>query len=295
MTITQRIYKDISDLAHMVALVYAHPDQFLHVVDLPYRLSSWSLDEAQNGCLWENERGDLVAWAVIQFPWLELDYIVQPAFPELESEVFAWAAKRAQAIAVETAEPFTLYIALRADRVRQPGLLENNSFTQAEDARMVYLSRSLDQPLTPTALLNGFTVRPLAGASEVETYVDLHRAAFDSKYMTVGWRQRTLIMPQYNPALDLLIIAPDSRPVAFCIGWIYDIVGQIEPLGVHPDFQGLGLGRAILNAGLLRLQEQGAHMALIDSWSGNDAARKLYESDGFQAAYESVVFYRQFG
>src|SRR5690242_16532781 len=92
MTIHQRLFKDSSDLTRMGELVYAAPGQFLHVVDLPYRLSSWSLDDPQNGCLWENENGDLLAWAVVQFPWQELDYMVYPASPELEAQVFAWAA-----------------------------------------------------------------------------------------------------------------------------------------------------------------------------------------------------------
>lgn len=294
MTIHQRVYRDSLDLQRMADLVYAYPDQFLHVIDLPYRLSSWSLDDSVNGRLWENEHLELMAWAVVQFPWLELDYMVHPAAQELESEVFAWAVIRAQEIANQQGEPFTLYVSFRKDRALEPGLQESKGFVAADNARMVYLSRPLDQPPVPAILPEGFTVRLFAGESEVEDYVALHRAAFNSKYMTVGWRRHTLHMPQYNPALDLFIIAPDGRPAAFCIGWMHDGKGQVEPLGVHPDFQGAGLGRAILAEGLRRFQQQGATEAFVDSWSGNDVAIELYESDGFRAAHESTVFYRQF-
>jgi mycothiol synthase len=294
MTITQRPYTGFSDLQRMADLVYVHPDQFLHLTDLPYRLSSWSLDDPANGRLWENERGDLLAWAVIQFPWLELDYIVHPSAHQLEAEVFAWAALRCQEIATQQGEPFTLYLSFREDRSLQPGLLEANGFNAADEARMVYLVRPLNHPLEPSALPESFTARPLLGQSEVEAYVELHRAAFGSKYMTIDWRRRSLTMPQYNPELDLFIIAPDGRPAAFCIGWIHGGKGQVEPLGVHPDFQGLGLGRAILHEGLRRLQQQGASEAYVDSWAGNETAINLYQSDGFRKAYESTVYFRQF-
>ena len=47
----------------MAALAQAFPAENLHVVDLPYRLSSWALDDPDNVGLWLNEHGELRAWA----------------------------------------------------------------------------------------------------------------------------------------------------------------------------------------------------------------------------------------
>lgn len=37
----------------------------LHVADLPWRFSSWALDDPQNVRLWTDADGRLLAWAVL--------------------------------------------------------------------------------------------------------------------------------------------------------------------------------------------------------------------------------------
>ena len=126
--------------------------------------------------------------------------------------------------------------------------------------------------------------------------VALHRAAFGAADMTVEWRKRTLCMPQYIPELDVVAVAPDGRLAAFCICWLGPRIGEgyIEPLGVHPDFAGLGLGRAVLLEGLWRLQAHGAMTALIDRYEGDESARVLYESLGFRTHVRTVTYMRCF-
>jgi hypothetical protein len=58
------------------------------------------------------------------------------------------------------------------------------------------------------------------GAGEVEACVALHRAAFDSRNMTVEWRARILVRPEYRSELDCVAVAPDGRLAAFGIGWL---------------------------------------------------------------------------
>ena len=71
MRITQRPYQGDHDQALMADLVRAQPQANLHVVDLPYRLSSWAFDDPDNVCLWENERGEVLAWAVLHAHGIE--------------------------------------------------------------------------------------------------------------------------------------------------------------------------------------------------------------------------------
>lgn len=139
-----------------------------------------------------------------------------------------------------------------------------------------------------------FTIRELAGAAEVEAYVALHRAAFGTENMTVGWRRRTLSHPLYRPDLDLVAVANDGTLAAFCIGWFDPVrrVGQIEPLGVHPDRQHMGLGRAILAEALARLRALGAESVLVDAYNVGDAALATYQSAGFTPVYDAPTFAR---
>jgi ribosomal protein S18 acetylase RimI-like enzyme len=158
------------------------------------------------------------------------------------------------------------------------------------------MARSLDRVLPMPFLPEGFTLRPIDGMRELHEYVALHRAAFGAADMTVEWRKRTLCMPQYIPELDVVAVAPDGRLAAFCICWLGPRIGEgyIEPLGVHPDFAGLGLGRAVLLEGLWRLQAHGAMTALIDRYEGDEGARMLYESLGFRTHMRTVTYMRCF-
>lgn len=48
MAIALRPYADAADQPLMAQVVNASPAENLHVVDLPYRLSSWALDDPAN-------------------------------------------------------------------------------------------------------------------------------------------------------------------------------------------------------------------------------------------------------
>jgi uncharacterized protein YfaA (DUF2138 family) len=49
----------------MEALTREFHAENLHVVDLPYRLSSWALDDPENVRLWTDAEGRLLAWIVL--------------------------------------------------------------------------------------------------------------------------------------------------------------------------------------------------------------------------------------
>ena len=277
---------------------YANPSGFSHLVDLPYRLSSWSLDNPDNLHVWET-KSEIQAVAIVQMPWVALDYVYQPSAEHLVPEIFEWGVQRAAAIAGETGEDFTLVIRISPERAAHIRHAEVHGFELDDEWTIIHLSRELDALLPVPDLPAGFSFRLLRGQSEVDTYVNLHQTAFGSKAMRVGWRSRSLKMAQYRPDLDLFIVNADDEPVAFCIGWMHphQPVGQIEPLGVHPDYQGMGLGRAILLEGLRRLQAGGATTAKIDTYKYNDPALSLYQSadnGNFQPSYEATGYIRRF-
>ena len=58
---------------------------------------------------------------------------------------------------------------------------------------------------------------------------------------------------------------------------------RILSLAVHPDFQGRGLGRRLLEAGLAHLRAEGAPCVRLEVRPDNAPARCLYEQHGFQA------------
>lgn len=304
MNITQRTFSGAADLAQMAALTYAFPADHLHVVDQPYRFSSWALDEPANAQLWEDEQGRIVAWVVMQTPFWSIDYACHPDFvDEVHPQLLAWADQRArQLVGGEFGRPMWFVNVFTDQPARIRDLAAAGFASQADVGKnswskvwMQQSARTADvSPIAP----DGFVIRPLTGLAEVATYVDLHQTVFESRNMTVGWRTRTLQQPDYRPDLDLVVAAPDGRLAAFCIGWLHrgtdGVRGQIEPMGVHPDFRSLGLGRAILAEGLRRLYTQGAQEVFVETDNYRDAAFALYESVGFRVARNVLVFRKDY-
>jgi ribosomal protein S18 acetylase RimI-like enzyme len=196
---------------------------------------------------------------------------------------------------------FVGVFAHQAERIRD---LEAAGFASqanvGEDSwSKVLLCRSADMPVPDYSLPAGFTIHPLAGENEVEAYVQLHRAVFESRNMTVEWRRRTLRRPEYRPDLDLVLAATDGRLAAFCVCWLDSDLegepsGQIEPLGVHKDYRGLGLGRAILSEGLRRLSLSGADRVYVETDQQRNAALGLYEEVGFRPMHEVLVYRKDY-
>jgi mycothiol synthase len=293
-----------TDKQAMIALAHVFPTDNLHVADLPYRLSSWAVDYPDNIGLWVNAEGQLLAWAVMQTPFWTIDYVYHPdAGTNLHQRILAWADHRArQVLDTPSGRPcwFVMVFASQTDRIRD--LEEAGFVSQAnvgEDSwSKVLMQRSAHIPVADYALPAGFSVRPLAGENEVEAYVQLHRAVFESKNMTAEWRTRTLRRPEYLPDLDLVAVAPDGRLAALCVCWLdkesEKPSGQIEPLGVHQDFRKSGLGRAILSEGLRRLYLCGADRVYVETDKYRNAALGLYEAVGFRVIRDVLVYRKDY-
>lgn len=294
-----------SDVQSMMALARATAADNVHVVDLPYRLSSWALDDPHNAGLWLDAAGRLLAWAVVQSPFWTIDYAYDAgAAPALHGAILAWAGERARGLlSTPSGRPCWFVNAFAGQEERLRDLAGAGFACQAdvgEDSwSKVLLGRPARVPVADEPPPAGFTVRPLAGEIEVGAYVDLHRTVFESKNMTTPWRLHILRRPEYRPELDLVAVAPDGRLAAFCICWLDRRLdpprGQIEPLGVHPGFRGLGLARAILAEGLRRLHLGGAEEVLVETDRHRNPALALYQSAGFFPLRDVLVYRKDYG
>jgi len=281
----------------------------LHVTDLPYRFSSASLDDFGNIRLWRGENDRLLAWAMLEIPHDSLDWV---SLPELESDllpqILAWADQRSRAhpeiIPLGTPDDGPCWFTnVFPDQIARIRMLEAARFAcqgrvGEYSLSSVLMQRPANLPVKDYRLPDGLSIRPLAGESEVEAYVQLHRATFRSDVMNTAWRSRMLQHPTYIPDLDLVITAPDGRLGAFCICWLdshgTEKIGQIEPLGCHPDFRRYALGRLALAEGLRRLQAHGANLIVVETDSWRNAAFQLYEALGFRVCKEVLVYRKDY-
>ena len=305
MPIHQQPYAGEIDQRRMLALARQFPTNNVHVTDLPYRLSSWAFDDPGNASLWIDERQQLVAWAVLQTPFWAIDYAIHPdAERALHRDILAWADDRAGQVAGRPSGRSAWFVNVFTGQTERIRDLEAAGFTSQADIgedswSKVLMVRPGQMPVPEFRMPPGFVVRPLAGESEVEAYVELHQSVFESKNMTAEWRGRTLRQPDYAPDLDLVVAAPDGGPVAFCVCWLNQSDGsvqggQVEPLGCHADYRRYGLGRIALAEGVRRLQAHGAQAIYVETDNYRNTAFALYQSLGFQVIEDVLVFRKDY-
>lgn len=296
MNIIKTSYSE-QDKLQMSALARLGAENNLHIVDLPYRLSSWALNDPDNVGLWRDENQNLLAWAVLQTPFWAIDYAIHPEYETpLHAEILAWAEQRVQAVQNTPYARPAWFINVFSGQQQRRLALEKAGFTCQADVgedswSKVLMRRNSQESVKVYAPRTGFNVRPL-GANEVEAYVELHQEVFGSKNMTVDWRARTLQHPHYVPELDLVVESPQGKLVAFCICWFdsHSQTGHVEPLGSHPEVRPFALGRAVLSAGLSRLQAMGARQIFVETDSYRNTAFRLYESFAFEVIQDVLVY-----
>lgn len=302
MPITLRPFSNQQDKYLMSALAYQCVGDNLHVIDLPYRLSSWALDDPANTGLWFDENQQLVAWAALQTPFWTIDYVCHPEHEaHLHREILSWAEQRTHAARntiYDRPAWFVMVFPGQTHRIRD---LENAGFKCQSDVgdnswSKVLMRRSSLTPVKVYEPRSGFRARSMAGENEVENYVELHQSVFESKNMTTDWRRRVLKHPDYMPELDIVVESQDRRLVAFCICW-YDknsMAGHVEPLGCHKDFRPYALGRVALSEGLRRLQSLGAQNIFLETDNFRNTAFWLYESFDFEVIQEVLVYRKDY-
>jgi ribosomal protein S18 acetylase RimI-like enzyme len=264
-------------------------------------LSSWALEEHHNARLWFDADGELVGWAVLQTPFWTMDITCRPdAVPALYGEILAWVDARARQVVGTPNGRLAWFVNVFSDQADIIRELETIGFACQADVgedswSKVFMRRPGELPMKEYRIPAGFTVRPLAGEVEVEAYVALHRAVFESKNMTVEWRRRTLQHPDYRPDLDVVVAAPDGSLAAFCVCWLHGNKGQVEPLGCLATYRRYALGRVALAEGLRRLQAAGAEQIFVETDNYRNTTMRLYEHMGFQVIRDVWVYRKDYG
>ena len=97
----------------------------------------------------------------------------------------------------------------------------------------------------------------------------------------------------YDPALDLAVQTDDGATAAYALFWFdpVTLVGLVEPMRVEDEFQRRGIGRALLTAGLDRLERRGARRFKVGYSS--EPARALYVGVGFRPSATMTSYRRE--
>lgn len=244
--------------------------------------------------LWENEASELVAYVLAESAG-DAHLQVHPDYRYLEDELVAWAEDhlgREDEDGGRTLEIYTYeYDALRQQTLAARG------YEKMEYGGMIRHLRLGCGPRPTVQLAQGYTLRTtnpddLADCGRI---ADLLNAAFGRTFHNAQEFQNfARRAPCYCNDLDLVAVASDGSFAAY-VGIPYDEQnrwGIFEPVCTHPDHQRKGLGRALMNEGLLRLWRRGAVNASVDT-GDMIAANAFYTAMGFTEAYKGYSWRKQ--
>ena len=214
---------------------------------------------------------ELRTWGDDAWSWLRLasgllDYDVHAEHPELLDEVLAEPRARSAHAFADDEERIAV---LARHGYRTPG------------AELHFNVRDLTTPPELPRLPDGFRCRTVEAADFAER-VAVHRDAWEPSRVTEESYAIVQSAWPYRMSLDCVVEAPDGRFDASALLWPDDAngVGELEPVGVRPEFRRLGLGAAVCTFALQRWFSEGGLRAIV--YCESTPACALYESIGFR-------------
>ncbi len=291
-----RPYKDVQDLKAMCSLLEQgraaqNGSYYIHQGDLKW----WLYYPPLEGDFWDQiylwddpqRQSNLLGWALISPDWVGFDVYVRPDLrgTAMGFDMYIWAEEQAIKIA-RVSHRLTIYVLwiLHSDNIL------DNHFRQRGYRRTrgyLHLQRGLGEALPTGSVPDGLIVRSCKGEPEVAARAKAQYGAFNSSAPFELYLERFarfMRSPVYDSELDIVAAAKDGQIGGFCIVWTdpYNQVGLFEPVGTHPEYQHMGLGRAVMQEGLYRLKERGMKSAIVSTFEDNQSALNLYQSLGFQ-------------
>jgi GNAT superfamily N-acetyltransferase len=271
---------------------------------------NWGKGHAADGASWRRRLwfsgADLVAWGWAQLPrrvrrndgsvkdvtGAYLAYQVHPDHAGLVDEVIDWfdatAGDVERTVLPGAADAFALTRWAAHGYETDPAALgDTGSWTQLNE-------RDLTDVAAPV-LADGFrfrTAEEAGSAAAVQAHVDAWAPTSYTAEAYEGVRQAA----GYRGDLHVLVEAPDGTMASSAIMWLDEAnkTVEFEPVGTHPGYRRLGLGRAMLLHGMHLARAAGATHATVACLGapGHPSARELYYGVGFRELSRDVPLIR---
>ena len=312
--LSARCYGGESDLAAIADLINTceevdRLDEGTSISELQQKFNKPSLDKARDIRLWEDANGKLIGFAQLGIVDLgevidgRLSFRVHPDARggDVEAVAIAWGEVRMREVSVMRSSPVKLRSSVRAEDGDRISVLASCGFKV--DRYFFRMARSLSEPIPEPQFPQGFALIQFPGEQDATAWVEMFNQSFIDDWnhhdLTVDRFKYNLAKPDYRNDLNLIAVAGDGSFVAFCYGHISqkenDRTGRNEGwiayLGTRRAFRKIGLGRAMLLAGLHRLKAAGVATAILGVDAENSSgALRLYESAGFHNIRNSMSY-----
>jgi mycothiol synthase len=293
--ITSRIYEDEKDFQIIIDLLNKlrppeHLNDYPVKVDIEENLASESI--RANTRIWFDD-GQPIGWAYVD-DFNNLRWEIDGQYDELIGSEIVALGESCIRKTLANEETATLDASCREDYAERISFLKRYGFHQTEGTSIA-MTRDLSVSIPEPKLPQGFVIRPIKGMEEAEAVASMHRAAFGSEYMTTENRLVIMNTEEYDLSLDLLVITPGGTVAAYCTCSVNEKekTGMTDPVATHPQYQRMGLARALLIMGMKLLKERGMMSACLGTSGDNIAMQKTAEFAGFKVEYTTIWFSKE--
>jgi ribosomal protein S18 acetylase RimI-like enzyme len=285
MTITSRGYTPDLDFPKVQEFLFeVHKETGTFQNWLPTRFENSHMDRVEDIRIWEEGvRGRVMA---VANPETRTIYFIQirPGHPPLLDTVIRWIETHVASKKPDPAVKQKIHIInIEGDREREAAL-RKRGFEKGPVYGILRV-RDLNAPIPDAPVPEGFTIRSVQGRKDYEKLAANIRTVFGhGEWFTADTLEGIARGSFYIRDLDLVAEAPDGAIASFCTFRVDPVsrATELEPMGTHPDYRGLGLAKSLISEGMRRLKDYDPLLLYIDGAADNPGANRLYEATGFE-------------
>jgi mycothiol synthase len=200
----------------------------------------------------------------------------------------------------ETARPGALRVWAHGNTASAQAFAARHGFGSVRELRK--MRRRLDVAIPAPSYHPGVSVRTFVVGHDEAAWVAVNAAAFahhpEQGRLTVDDLRQRIAQPWFDPSgfflaeRDGALVGYHWTKVHAAGGRSGGPVGEVYVLGVDPQAQGLGLGKALTLTGLRHLRDLGLDEVVLYVDGDNLPAVAVYERLGFETASADVMYAR---